>query len=57
VADQRLRLTKSDVDAVIGDPLTFTGTAVRQVADVVRRVEGVVAAHPDAASYRPDGIL
>lgn len=55
--DGRLRLTDEDLQSVISDPLAFTGTANAQVDDVVRRVEDVVAAHPDAVSYRPGRIL
>jgi len=41
----------------MGDRLSFTGAAAGQVAEVVRRVEEVVKAHPAAAGYRPGAIL
>ena len=39
------------------DPIAFTGVARDQVDAVVRRVESVVARHPEAAAYQPDAIL
>ncbi|MDQ4085465.1 MAG: adenylosuccinate lyase [Actinomycetota bacterium] len=56
-ADPRLGLSRADLDALVADPLSFTGAAVDQVAEVVRLVEEVVARHPDAASYSPADIL
>jgi adenylosuccinate lyase len=56
-ADDRLGLAASDLAALVAEPLTFTGAAVRQVDEVVRRVERLVAANPEAARYRPGSIL
>ncbi len=56
-ADPRLGLTRDQVLAVMGEPLSFTGAAVAQVRRVVERVEEVAAAHPDAAVYSPGAIL
>jgi adenylosuccinate lyase len=56
-ADPRLGLTRGQVLAVMGEPLSFTGAAVDQVRRVVERVEEVAAAHPDAAVYSPGAIL
>jgi len=56
-ADPRLGLTADDLAALVAEPVTFTGAAAAQVAEVVRRVAEVVAEHPGAASYVPDGIL
>ena len=39
------------------DPLAFTGAARDQVAAVIRRVDALVAEHPDAAAYTPGAIL
>lgn len=47
--DQRLPLDRSAIDALLADPMVFTGTAVDQVARVVDRVEQIVARFPDAA--------
>jgi adenylosuccinate lyase len=56
-ADERLGLTASDLEQLVAEPITFTGTATDQVAAVVARVAAVAANHPDAASYRPGDIL
>ncbi len=56
-ADDRLGLARTDLAALVSEPLSFTGAAGSQVAEVVRRVEQVAASHPDAAAYRPDAIL
>ena len=56
-ADSRLGLSHADIDALMSDPIQFTGAAVAQTQAVVRRVEQVVAADPDAATYAPGGIL
>lgn len=56
-ADERLRLTREEIDGLVADPIEFTGAAVAQVQAVVARVEALAAAHPDAAAYTPGGIL
>jgi adenylosuccinate lyase len=56
-ADERLGLTEQQLASLVADPITFTGAAVAQVDTVVRRVEEVVARHPDAAAYTPGAIL
>jgi adenylosuccinate lyase len=56
-ADPRLGLDRATVAALVRDPIEFTGAARSQTAAVVRRVEQVVARHPDAASYTPGAIL
>jgi adenylosuccinate lyase len=56
-ADERLRLSRSDLAALMAQPLSFTGAAGSQVDAVVRRVEQLVADNPDAARYRPGTIL
>jgi adenylosuccinate lyase len=56
-SDERLGLTASDLEQLVAEPLTFTGTAVDQVAAVVLRVAAVAADHPEAAGYRPGDIL
>jgi adenylosuccinate lyase len=55
--DERLRLSRRDLDATVAAPITFTGAAAEQVATFVRRAEAVAAASPDAAAYRPEPIL
>ena len=56
-ADERFPLDRAALDALLADRLTFTGAAADQVAAVVTRVEEVVSAHPDAATYSPGAIL
>ncbi|HEX6445678.1 MAG TPA: adenylosuccinate lyase [Streptosporangiales bacterium] len=56
-ADERLRLSRAELDTLVADPLTFTGAADDQVRAVVARVERVTAAHPEAAAYDPEPIL
>ncbi|WP_141281498.1 adenylosuccinate lyase [Pseudonocardia hydrocarbonoxydans] len=53
-ADERLG---GSFDGLLTDPLAFTGAAAAQVAAVVARVDGIVAAHPEAAAYTPGAIL
>ncbi|MBA2279806.1 MAG: adenylosuccinate lyase [Actinomycetota bacterium] len=55
--DERLGLTRADLDALLADPLGFTGAAADQVARVVERIGKVVASHPEAAGYSPRPIL
>jgi adenylosuccinate lyase len=56
-ADPRLGLTADQLASLVADPVTFTGAARDQVRSVVRRVEQVAAAHPEAAAYAPGEIL
>jgi adenylosuccinate lyase len=56
-ADSRLRLTRADLDAIVADPLSFTGVAGAQVHAFVQRVGEVLQRHPDAAEYQPEPIL
>jgi adenylosuccinate lyase len=56
-ADPRLGLTAADLVSLVAAPLTFTGAAGAQVAEVVRRVEAVAARYPDAAVLAPEPIL
>jgi adenylosuccinate lyase len=56
-ADRRLGLSEAQLASLVADPLTFTGAARDQVRSVVRRVEQVAAAHPEAAGYAPGAIL
>ncbi len=55
-ADTRLGLSRSAIDALVADPLEFTGAARAQVQAVVRRIEAVVAADPVGAKYAPGAI-
>jgi adenylosuccinate lyase len=55
--DPRLGLDRPDLDDLIRSPMEFTGAAGAQTAEVIRRVQDVVAKHPDAAAYSPAPIL
>jgi adenylosuccinate lyase len=56
-ADPRLPLDRAQLDALVGAPLEFVGTAVTQVGTFVEQVAPVVARHPDAATYQPEPLL
>jgi adenylosuccinate lyase len=56
-ADGRLGLSRADLDALVAEPIEFTGAARGQVARVVDRIEVIAAQHPDAAAYAPGSIL
>ena len=56
-ADRRLGLTREDLDALVAEPLEFTGAARAQVAAVAEAVAAVVVQHPGAANYVPGAIL
>jgi adenylosuccinate lyase len=56
-ADSRLRLSRADLDAIVADPLSFTGAATAQVAAFAQRVEAIVERLPEAANYQPEPIL
>ncbi|WP_443677471.1 adenylosuccinate lyase [Mumia quercus] len=56
-ADPRLGLTQTDLEALVAEPLSFTGAAVPQVETVVAKVAALVERHPAAAAYAPGDIL
>ena len=56
-ADDRLGLDRAALEAAVADPVSFTGAARSQVAEVARRVERVLATEPAAAAYSPGSIL
>jgi adenylosuccinate lyase len=56
-ADARLGLTRAEVDALVGEPETFTGAASAQVRAIVDRIAAIVALHPDAGDYAPAPIV
>ena len=55
--DGRLGLTEEQITASVGEPLSFTGAAVAQVDEVVRRIDELAKVHPEAAHYRPGDIV
>ncbi|MFB4278181.1 MULTISPECIES: adenylosuccinate lyase [unclassified Nonomuraea] len=56
-ADERFPLDRARLEELLADRVSFTGAAADQVAAVSRAVGEVVAAHPEAAAYRPGSIL
>lgn len=55
--DGRLGLSLPELQALISEPLAFTGAADEQVAAVVERVKAIAQAHPNASTYHPGDIL
>jgi adenylosuccinate lyase len=56
-ADPRLELDRPALDALLAEPLEFSGTARAQVATFAGQVAEVVARHGAAAAYDPAPIL
>jgi adenylosuccinate lyase len=55
-ADAHLPFDRAALDALISDPIEFTGEARQQVARVVSRIDAITSAHPAAAQYKPGSI-
>jgi adenylosuccinate lyase len=55
--DGRLGLTEDQIIGIVGEPLSFTGAALSQVATVVTKIEALAKQHPEAAAYNPADIL
>ena len=55
-ADARLPLDRAALDALISQPIEFTGDARQQIARVVSRIDAITSAHPAAAQYKPRSI-
>jgi adenylosuccinate lyase len=56
-ADDRIPLDRARLDALLANPLPFTGMAGEQVADVVKRVSEVLLRFGDHVGYSPAPIL
>jgi adenylosuccinate lyase len=56
-ADERLPLSREELETLLADRLSFTGLAQQQVAAVLGRIAAITAEHPAAARYRPGEIL
>ena len=56
-ASEELGLTREQIEALVAEPITFTGAAVAQTQSVVRKVEALAARYPEAAAYTPGAIL
>src|SRR3954449_13462796 len=56
-ADERIPLDRGELDKLLADRISFTGTAGRQVTQVAERVARVLERFPAAAGYAPQPIL
>jgi adenylosuccinate lyase len=54
--DARIPLDRKALDALISQPIEFTGDARQQIARVVDRIDAITSAHPAAAQYKPHSI-
>jgi adenylosuccinate lyase len=54
--DERIPFKRSELDALIGNPMEFTGDAREQVARVVATIEAITKKNSVAASYKPGSI-
>ena len=55
--DPAFPLSQAALDALLTSPLDFVGDARRQSREIARRIDEVVAAHPEASAYIPEPIL
>ena len=55
--DERFPVADDELAAAVSDPISLSGLAREQVVAIEQRVGVLVAANPEAASYRPGGIL
>ena len=55
-ADDRIPLTLNELEALLSQPLEFTGDAHAQTQRVVDRIGAITSAHAAAAQYRPGSI-
>ena len=54
--DARLPLDRAQLDALISQPIEFTGDAREQIARVVTRINTITSANSVAAKYKPSAI-
>ena len=54
--DSRIAFDRKGLDALISNPIEFTGDARQQIARVVGRIDAITSAHPAAAQYKPGSI-
>ncbi|MFI0791834.1 adenylosuccinate lyase [Micromonospora rubida] len=55
--DERLGLSRADIDDLVADRTAFVGAAEAQVNAVTTRIAKIVTTHPTAATYSPPPIL
>jgi adenylosuccinate lyase len=51
-SDGKLPLSRSEIEALISDPLSFAGNAVLQCQAVLSKISPLLARQPEAASYK-----
>jgi adenylosuccinate lyase len=56
-ADERLGLSRAELDDLVTSPLELTGTAGHQIEVITTQIEALAAAHPEAAAYVPGEVL
>jgi adenylosuccinate lyase len=56
-ADERLGLSEADLRSLVASPIEFTGAAGVQVNEIVKQIDAIIAAYPEAAAYSPGAIL
>jgi len=56
-ADERLPLSRGELERLLADRISFTGLAGEQVSAVLEKIAAITAEHPAAAGYRPGAIL
>jgi adenylosuccinate lyase len=54
--DVRIPLDHAELDALINQPIEFTGDAREQITRVVSRINKITSANPVAAKYKPSTI-
>jgi adenylosuccinate lyase len=55
-ADSRIPFDRAALDALIGNPIDFTGDAREQVSRVIARIETITNKFSAAATYKPGSI-
>jgi adenylosuccinate lyase len=55
--DSRLNLSVAEIEALMSEPLAFSGAARSQVDAIIEQIESVSSMYPEAAIYSPGSIL
>jgi len=54
--DSRIPLDSNELNALISEPMEFTGMAREQTLQIIARVSEITARYPDGARYQPGAI-
>ncbi|MEI9906655.1 MAG: adenylosuccinate lyase [Actinomycetota bacterium] len=54
--DPRVPLDSAALHSLINEPMDFAGDSLHQIFRVVKRIEVIALAHPEAANYKPGAI-